>query len=90
MLKDGGTLRDTKSALVLEDLIGQFLYKSGDNKDNENRRAPPARAPRQHLLQRNNPERYNTMLKRFLMVALLASRRWRQTQRTPTRAIRTR
>ncbi|MBZ6393323.1 MAG: outer membrane lipid asymmetry maintenance protein MlaD [Pantoea dispersa] len=35
MLKDGGTLRDTKSALVLEDLIGQFLYKSGDNKDND-------------------------------------------------------
>ncbi len=35
MLKDGGTLPDTKSALVLEDLIGQFLYKSGDNKDNE-------------------------------------------------------
>lgn len=34
MLKDGDTLRDTKSALVLEDLIGQFLYKSGDNKDN--------------------------------------------------------
>ncbi len=35
MLKDGGTLRDTKSALVLEDLIGQFLYKSGDNKNAE-------------------------------------------------------
>lgn len=36
MLKSGDTLRDTKSALVLEDLIGQFLYKSGgDNKDNE-------------------------------------------------------
>ncbi len=32
MLKDGDTLRDTKSAMVLEDLIGQFLYKSGDNK----------------------------------------------------------
>ena len=33
MLKDGDTLRDTKSAMVLEDLIGQFLYKSnsGDN-----------------------------------------------------------
>ncbi|MGV3345626.1 outer membrane lipid asymmetry maintenance protein MlaD, partial [Enterobacteriaceae bacterium LUAb1] len=30
ILKDGDTLRDTKSALVLEDLIGQFLYKSGD------------------------------------------------------------
>lgn len=35
MLKDGGTLRDTKSALVLEDLIGQFLYKSGDNKPDD-------------------------------------------------------
>ncbi len=34
ILKDGGTIQDTKSALVLEDLIGQFLYKSGgDNKD---------------------------------------------------------
>lgn len=30
ILKDGGTIQDTKSALVLEDLIGQFLYKSGD------------------------------------------------------------
>ncbi|WP_213990876.1 outer membrane lipid asymmetry maintenance protein MlaD [Sodalis sp. dw_96] len=29
ILKDGGTIQDTKSALVLEDLIGQFLYKSG-------------------------------------------------------------
>lgn len=28
-LKEGDTLRDTKSAMVLEDLIGQFLYKSG-------------------------------------------------------------
>lgn len=36
MLKEGDTLRDTKSALVLEDLIGQFLYKSGgDNNDNK-------------------------------------------------------
>ena len=35
MLKDGGTLRDTKSALFLEDLIGQFLYKSGDNKSDD-------------------------------------------------------
>jgi phospholipid/cholesterol/gamma-HCH transport system substrate-binding protein len=35
MLKDGGTIRDTKSALVLEDLIGQFLYKSGDNKSDD-------------------------------------------------------
>lgn len=35
ILKDGGTIQDTKSALVLEDLIGQFLYKSG-NGDNHN------------------------------------------------------
>ncbi|KEY59949.1 outer membrane lipid asymmetry maintenance protein MlaD [Serratia sp. DD3] len=28
ILQDGGTLQDTKSAIVLEDLIGQFLYKS--------------------------------------------------------------
>ncbi|WP_312241465.1 outer membrane lipid asymmetry maintenance protein MlaD [Pantoea sp.] len=33
MLKDGDTLRDTKSAIVLEDLIGQFLYKSGDGRN---------------------------------------------------------
>ena len=44
MLKDGGTLRDTKSALVLEDLIGQFLYKSGDNK-NENQTQGTESAP---------------------------------------------
>lgn len=33
-LKEGGTIQDTKSALVLEDLIGQFLYssKGSDNK----------------------------------------------------------
>lgn len=37
-LKDGGTIQDTKSAMVLEDLIGQFLYKRG-NGDNKN---PPA------------------------------------------------
>ncbi|AUX92102.1 outer membrane lipid asymmetry maintenance protein MlaD [Mixta gaviniae] len=37
ILKDGDTLQDTKSALVLEDLIGQFLYKSGDGgQNNEN------------------------------------------------------
>lgn len=29
ILKDGGRIQDTKSAMVLEDLIGQFLYKSG-------------------------------------------------------------
>src|SRR5476649_173256 len=31
ILKEGGVIQDTKSALVLEDLIGQFLYKSGNN-----------------------------------------------------------
>lgn len=33
ILKDGSTLQDTKSAMVLEDLIGQFLYKSGNGED---------------------------------------------------------
>lgn len=35
MLKEGSTIQDTKSAMVLEDLIGQFLYnsKGGDNKN---------------------------------------------------------
>ena len=46
MLKDGGTLRDTKSAMVLEDLIGQFLYKSGDNQnDNQKQGEESAPAP---------------------------------------------
>lgn len=35
-LKDGSTLQDTKSAMVLEDLIGQFLYKSGSANDHKN------------------------------------------------------
>ncbi|ENY72870.1 Mce family protein [Aeromonas diversa CDC 2478-85] len=29
-LKDGDTLEDTKSAIVLEDLIGKFLYSKSD------------------------------------------------------------
>ncbi|AWH88403.1 outer membrane lipid asymmetry maintenance protein MlaD [Limnobaculum parvum] len=29
ILKDGDEIKDTKPAMVLEDLIGQFLYKSG-------------------------------------------------------------
>ncbi|WP_224718335.1 outer membrane lipid asymmetry maintenance protein MlaD [Pectobacterium versatile] len=33
ILKDGGVIQDTKSAMVLEDLIGQFLYKSGSNSE---------------------------------------------------------
>ncbi|HBV38924.1 MAG TPA: outer membrane lipid asymmetry maintenance protein MlaD, partial [Erwinia sp.] len=36
MLKDGSTIQDTKSAMVLEDLIGQFLYKSGSGNDSKN------------------------------------------------------
>ncbi|MDR7343566.1 phospholipid/cholesterol/gamma-HCH transport system substrate-binding protein [Pantoea alhagi] len=43
ILKDGDTLQDTKSALVLEDLIGQFLYKSGDDKST-NQQEPNAPA----------------------------------------------
>lgn len=30
-LKDGDTLEDTKSAIVLEDLIGKFLYSKSDD-----------------------------------------------------------
>ncbi|EKO3496954.1 outer membrane lipid asymmetry maintenance protein MlaD [Vibrio fluvialis] len=36
MLKDGDHIEDTKSALVLEDLIGQVLYSvGGSDKDNK-------------------------------------------------------
>ena len=35
ILKDGSTIQDTKSAMVLEDLIGQFLYNSKGS-DNQN------------------------------------------------------
>lgn len=46
ILKDGGTIQDTKSAMVLEDLIGQFLYKSGSNNDHaEQNGIAPATAP---------------------------------------------
>ncbi|MFB9137545.1 outer membrane lipid asymmetry maintenance protein MlaD [Vibrio sp. AK197] len=31
MLKEGDFIEDTKSAMVLEDLIGQFLYSSGNS-----------------------------------------------------------
>lgn len=42
MLKDGSVLQDTKSAMVLEDLIGQFLYnsKGGDNKTSGDAQTP--------------------------------------------------
>lgn len=33
MLQDGDLLEDTRSAMVLEDLIGQFLYSAGDKKE---------------------------------------------------------
>lgn len=33
MLADGGLIEDTKSALVLEDMIGQVLYSIGDNSE---------------------------------------------------------
>lgn len=37
MLKDGDSIADTKSALVLEDLVGQFLYgNKGENNKAEN------------------------------------------------------
>ena len=42
ILKEGGVIQDTKSALVLEDLIGQFLYKSGDGKADPDATAAPA------------------------------------------------
>ncbi len=42
ILKDGDTLQDTKSAMVLEDLIGQFLYKS--NSDDQNKNSDDANA----------------------------------------------
>ena len=44
ILKEGGTIQDTKSAMVLEDLIGQFLYKSG-GQDNADKSSEPAAAP---------------------------------------------
>ncbi|AIX75114.1 MAG: outer membrane lipid asymmetry maintenance protein MlaD [Mixta calida] len=47
ILKDGDTLQDTKSALVLEDLIGQFLYKSGDGGQNSQNTQQEQDAPAQ-------------------------------------------
>ncbi|WP_312947814.1 outer membrane lipid asymmetry maintenance protein MlaD [Superficieibacter sp.] len=42
MLKEGSTIQDTKSAMVLEDLIGQFLYnsKGGDNQNSTDAQTP--------------------------------------------------
>ena len=46
ILKDGGTIQDTKSAMVLEDMIGQFLYNSNSKgDDNKNSGDAPAAAP---------------------------------------------
>ncbi|MCK3657602.1 outer membrane lipid asymmetry maintenance protein MlaD [Pasteurellaceae bacterium Pebbles2] len=42
MLKEGSTVVDTKSAMVLEDLIGQFLYGDKDKKDEPTAEAPTA------------------------------------------------
>ncbi|KAA1139541.1 outer membrane lipid asymmetry maintenance protein MlaD, partial [Citrobacter portucalensis] len=43
ILKDGGTIQDTKSAMVLEDMIGQFLYTSNSKgDDNKNSGDAPA------------------------------------------------
>ncbi|MDD2700853.1 MAG: outer membrane lipid asymmetry maintenance protein MlaD [Sideroxydans sp.] len=33
MLKDGGVFRKTQSAMVLEDLIGKFLFSQSDSKE---------------------------------------------------------
>ncbi|POT55094.1 outer membrane lipid asymmetry maintenance protein MlaD [Citrobacter amalonaticus] len=45
ILKDGGTIQDTKSAMVLEDMIGQFLYNSNNKgDDNKNSGDAPAAA----------------------------------------------
>lgn len=66
ILKDGGTIQDTKSAMVLEDMIGQFLYNSkGD--DNKNSGDAPA-ATEDHTeattpaAQRNNLRRIEACL----------------------------
>ena len=40
MLKEGSTIQDTKSAMVLEDLIGQFLYSNKGNDKKESGDAP--------------------------------------------------
>lgn len=42
ILKDGGSIQDTKSAMVLEDMIGQFLYKSDSGSDQHTAAAPDA------------------------------------------------
>lgn len=44
ILKDGGTIQDTKSAMVLEDMIGQFLYNS-NSKGDDNKNSGDATTP---------------------------------------------
>lgn len=44
ILKNGQTIQDTKSAMVLEDLIGQFLYKSNSGGDTGNANAQGSQA----------------------------------------------
>ncbi|MNO08482.1 putative phospholipid ABC transporter-binding protein MlaD [compost metagenome] len=45
ILKDGDTIQDTKSAMVLEDMIGQFLYNSNSKgDDNKNSGDAPTAA----------------------------------------------
>ena len=44
ILKDGGTIQDTKSAMVLEDMIGQFLYNS-NSKGDDNKNSGDASVP---------------------------------------------
>jgi len=55
ILKDGSTLQDTKSAMVLEDLIGQFLYKSGNSNDKSTDKAAEPEASGQPA-PANSPE----------------------------------
>lgn len=45
ILRDGDTIQDTKSALVLEDLIGQFLYRSGNGNTPDGGNTAPATDP---------------------------------------------
>ncbi|SFU44881.1 outer membrane lipid asymmetry maintenance protein MlaD [Xenorhabdus koppenhoeferi] len=40
MLKDGDRIEDTKPAMVLEDLIGQFLYKNGGGNQEKSASTP--------------------------------------------------
>lgn len=43
MLKNGSQIQDTKSAMVLEDLIGQFLYGDKKSEGEANNAAPVAK-----------------------------------------------